>query len=132
MPVALGNKIVLSFSNATLFTIISMSLLLALVKLTFGPGAGGGRVAPVAWQSLIEAFYVFVDGMCQEQLTSAKGRFNTVIFGIFSVLISLNLVGLLPYSFTVTSQLSVTLGFSSALFVGITLFGVSRHGLKLA
>lgn len=127
VPCSYGNTFVLSFSNATLFTMISMSLVLAFVKITMGQG--GGRVAPLAWQSLLEAFYVFVEGMCQEQLTAAARRFNTVIFGIFSVLISLNLFGLLPYSFTVTSQISVTLSFSTALFIGITLFGVSRHGL---
>ena len=127
LPLTLGNTIVLSFSNATLFTLISMGLVLALVKLTL---VRGGRIAPVPWQTLFESFYDFVDGMCREQLGNSARRFTTTIFGIFSLLISLNLFGLLPYSFTVTSQLSITLSFSSALFIGITLFGIRRHGLE--
>ena len=123
----LGNTIVLSFSNATLFTLISMGLVLALAKLTL---VGGGRIAPVPWQTLFESFYDFVDGMCREQLGNYASRFTTTVFGIFSLLISLNLFGLLPYSFTVTSQLSITLSFSSALLIGITLFGIRRHGLE--
>lgn len=125
LPLTLGPGIVLSFSNGTLFTLISMGLVLALVKLTLGPG----RIVPTPWQTLFESFYDFVDGMCREQIGSAASRFTTTIFAIFSLLISLNLFGLLPYSFTVTSQLSVTLSFSSALFIGITLYGIRRHGL---
>ena len=129
LPLTLGNTIVLSFSNATLFTLVSMGLVLALVKLTLGPGVRGGTLAPSHWQTLFESFYDFVDGMCREQLAAARRQFTTTIFGIFSLLVSLNLFGLLPYSFTVTSQLSITLSFSSALFIGITLFGIRRHGL---
>ena len=129
LPLTLWGRVDASFSNATLFTLISMGLVLALVKLTLGPGVRGGRIAPAAWQTLFESFYDFVDGMCREQLANSASRFTTTIFGIFSLLISLNLFGLLPYSFTVTSQLSITLSFSSALFIGITLFGIRRHGL---
>ena len=133
LPLTLGNTIVLSFSNATLFTLVSMGLVLALVKLTLGPGVRGGLLSnPSHWQTLFESFYDFVDGMCREQLAAARIQFTTAIFGIFSLLVSLNLFGLLPYSFTVTSQLSITLSFSSALFIGITLFGIRRHGLEIA
>lgn len=127
LPLTFGNTVVLSFSNATLFLLISAGLILALVKLTL---LRGGRIAPMPWQTLFEYFYDFVDGMYREQLGNSGSRyFTTIIFSIFSLLVSLNLFGLLPYSFTVTSQLSITLSFSSALFIGITLFGVDRHGL---
>jgi len=108
-----------------------MGLVLALVKLTLGPAVRGGKAFGPAshWQTLFESFYDFVDGMCREQLAAARIQFTTTIFGIFSLLVSLNLFGLLPYSFTVTSQLSITLSFSTALFIGITLFGIRRHGL---
>ena len=57
LPLTLGNTIVLSFSNATLFTLVSMGLVLALVKLTLGPGVRGGALAtPSQWQTLFESF----------------------------------------------------------------------------
>jgi len=126
-PISFGNAVVLSFSNATVFTLVSMGLVLASVKLSLGRGFS--RVLPLGWQTLWECFYEFIDGMCREQLGGFRRRFITSILAIFTLLISLNLFGLLPYSFTVTSQLSITLSFSSGLFIGITLFGIRRHGL---
>lgn len=127
LPISFGNAVVLSFSNATVFTLVSMGLVLASVKLSLGRGFS--RVLPLGWQTLWECFYEFIDGMCREQLGGFRRRFITSILAIFTLLISLNLFGLLPYSFTVTSQLSITLSFSSGLFIGITLFGIRRHGL---
>jgi len=130
LPLTVCKTIVLSFSNATLFTLISMGVVLCLVKVTLG--GGRSRIAPVSCQTLFESFYDFVEGMCREQLGDSGSGFTTTLFVIFSLLISLNLFGLLPYSFTVTSQLSITLSFSSGLFIGITVFGVRRHGLVVA
>lgn len=121
------DSVVLSLSNATVFTLVSMGLVMASVKLSLGRGYC--RVRPLGWQALWEYFYEFIDGMCREQLGSFRRRFTTIILAIFTLLISLNLFGLLPYSFTVTSQLSITLSFSTSLFIGITLFGIKRHGL---
>lgn len=127
LPISFGNTVVLSFSNATLFTLLCMGLVLASVNLALGPGFC--RITPMGWQTLWECFYEFIDAMCREQLGSFRRRFTASILAIFTLLISLNLFGLLPYSFTVTSQLSITLSFSTALFIGITLFGIARHGL---
>jgi F-type H+-transporting ATPase subunit a len=41
-----------------------------------------------------------------------------------------NVLGLIPYSFTVTSHIIVTFVFAGAIFVGVTLLGFFRHGLK--
>ena len=127
VPISLTHTVVLSLSNATVFTLVPMGLVMASVKLSLGRGYC--RVTPLGWQTLWECFYEFIDGMCREQLGSFRRRFTTSIFAIFTLLISLNLFGLLPYSFTVTSQLSITLSFSTSLFIGITLFGIKRHGL---
>ena len=41
-----------------------------------------------------------------------------------------NVLGLIPYSFTVTSHIIVTFVFAGAIFVGVTVLGFVRHGLK--
>jgi len=40
------------------------------------------------------------------------------------------MVGMLPYSFTVTSQIIVTFMLASVIFVGVTILGFVKHGIK--
>lgn len=60
---------------------------------------------------------------------SVKQRFFPLIFVIFTFLLFSNLIGMIPYSFTVTSHFIVTLGLSFSLFIGVTLVGFQTHGL---
>ena len=40
------------------------------------------------------------------------------------------MVGMLPYSFTVTSHIIVTLAFAMFIFIGVTILGFIIHGFK--
>ena len=44
-------------------------------------------------------------------------------------ILACNLLGLLPYSFTVTSQIVVTFGLAFVVFIGVTIIGFIKHGL---
>jgi F-type H+-transporting ATPase subunit a len=41
------------------------------------------------------------------------------------------LLGLVPYSFTVTSHIVITLGLASTIFIGINYVGIRIHGLHM-
>jgi ATP synthase subunit 6 len=45
-------------------------------------------------------------------------------------ILSLNLIGLIPYSFTLTSHLIVTLSLSLAVFIGINIVCIRIHGIN--
>lgn len=53
-----------------------------------------------------------------------------VAFGMFSFVFVSNLVGLVPYSYSITCELVLTLGFSLSILLGVTLIGFSKHGLR--
>lgn len=55
-------------------------------------------------------------------------RFFPLIFFIFFSILSINLIGLIPYSFTLTSHIIITLFFSVSIFIGITIISVKSHG----
>ena len=60
-----------------------------------------------------------------------KGRFFfPLVFFLFLLVLSLNLIGLVPYSFTITSHLVVTFGLSMAIFIGINIVCVREHGIQ--
>jgi len=47
---------------------------------------------------------------------------------MFTFLLFANLLGMIPYSFTVTSHLIVTFGLAFVLFFGLNVIGVAHHG----
>jgi len=40
------------------------------------------------------------------------------------------MIGMLPYSFTVTSHIIVTLVLAVVVFIGVTIIGFAKHGIK--
>ena len=50
------------------------------------------------------------------------------LFAVFSFIFFCNLMGMIPYSFTVTSHIVVTLGLATMAFLGINVIAVRTHG----
>jgi F-type H+-transporting ATPase subunit a len=61
--------------------------------------------------------------------SSMKQQFFCLIFVTFTFLLFCNLIGMIPYSFTIRSHFIITLGLSLSLFIGITIVGFQTHGL---
>jgi len=130
IPMNIGN-LYFSFTNSSLFMLLTLSLVLLLVH--FVTKNGGGNLVPNAWQSLVELIYDFVLNLVNEQIGGLSGnvkqKFFPCILVTFLFLLFCNLQGMIPYSFTVTSHFLITLGLSFSLFIGITIVGFQRNGL---
>jgi F-type H+-transporting ATPase subunit a len=128
IPIHIGN-VYLSFTNSSLFMLLTVSVVLLLCHLVT---LHGGYLVPNAWQSLVEIIYDFVLSLVNEQISgpaSAKQGFFPIIFVTFTFLLCCNLIGMIPYSFTVTSHFIITLGLAFSLFIGVTTVGFQNHGL---
>jgi len=130
IPMKIGN-LYFSFTNSSLFMLLTLSLVLLLIH--FVTKKGGGNLVPNAWQSLVELIYDFVLNLVNEQIGGLSGnvkqKFFPCILVTFTFLLFCNLQGMIPYSFTVTSHFLVTLGLSFSIFIGITIVGFQRNGL---
>jgi F-type H+-transporting ATPase subunit a len=120
------NQYYLSFTNSSLYMLLAVGLVSLLL---YAVTMEGGRLVPGRWQSLVEMVYEFVVGLVSEQIGTVGRRFFPLIFTTFLFLLSTNLIGMIPYSFTATSHMVVTFGLSLSLFVGVTLIGFQTHGL---
>ena len=88
-------------------------------------------VVPHRWQVIIEIVYKMVLSMISDNISGNKGQFFfPLVFSIFFYVASLNLIGLVPYSFTLTSHLIVTFALSIAIFLGINIICIRIHGLE--
>jgi F-type H+-transporting ATPase subunit a len=124
IPLHLGGYDI-SYTNAALLMTIAVALITLLLVATTGRGA----LVPGRLQSLAELSYEFVAGMVRDTIGGEGERYFPLVFSIFMFILFANLLGLVPYSYTVTSQVVVT--FALAIFVvGLaTLIGLWRHRL---
>lgn len=125
LPLSWGG-VFLSFTNSALYLLLATGLFLGLLQAVTSQG---GRLVPTPWQSLVEMIYGFVGSMVEEQMGAQGRRYFPLIFTLFTFLLTANLLGMIPYSFTATSHMVVTFGLSLSLFLGITIVGFRLHGL---
>lgn len=114
-----------SFTNASLYMII----VVALISLLMIAGTSGRALVPGRIQSLAEMAYEFTANMVRTTAGTDGMRFFPFIFSIFMFVLFSNLIGLLPYSFTVTSQIVVTFALAATVLLLVVLFGCYKHGL---
>lgn len=113
------------------FTNSALAMLLAIIIFIFISDASltKATVVPNGWQSIIEMIYEFIYTLIEEQIGVKGYKYFNFIFTLFIFIVCCNLLGMIPYSFTATSQVVVTFGLSIAVFIGVTLIGFSHHGL---
>jgi F-type H+-transporting ATPase subunit a len=113
-----------SFTNSALFMVIA-----AVVITLFALYAmRGGRLVPTRLQSVAELSYEFVANMVRDNVGTSGMKYFPFIFTLFMFVLALNMLGMLPYSFTVTSHIIVTFALAAFIFIGVTLIGFWKHG----
>jgi len=116
----------LSFTNASLFMAISGALILSLLFF----GTKKKSLVPSKIQLVTEMSYTFVAKMINDTAGSNAKSFFPFIFTLFMFVLFSNMVGMLPYSFTTTSHIIVTFALAAIVFVGVTIIGFVKHGIK--
>lgn len=80
-----------------------------------------------SWQSLLETLYSVILGVVNENAGPKLVRYFPLIFTIFIIILACNLLGMVPYSFTVTSHLIVTFCTALAGFIGLNTIGIMKN-----
>jgi len=114
-----------SFTNSALFMVIAIALVSALTIW----GMRGRALVPTRLQSVAEISYEFVASMVRDNVGIAGMKYFPFIFTLFMFVLFLNMLGMVPYSFTVTSHIIVTFALALVVFIGVTVIGFARHGV---
>ena len=115
-----------SFTNSSLM----MIFVLVVGTMALSLGMRKRAMIPGRWQSIVELAYEFIANMLRENVGSEGRQYFPFIFTLFMFILFSNLLGLVPYSFTVTSHIVVTFALAMVVFIGVTIIAVARHGLK--
>lgn len=124
-PIILGSFDI-SFTNSSLYLVLVVGFIYFLFNAVT---LQGGFLVPTRWQSVVEIIYQFIANLVYEQVGAKGQQYFPWIFTTFTILIGCNILGMIPYSFTVTSHLAITFGLSLSLFIGITIIGFTIHRL---
>ncbi|MBV9512382.1 MAG: F0F1 ATP synthase subunit A [Caulobacteraceae bacterium] len=115
----------LSITNSVLFMLIAAGLI-TLFFLT----AARNEVVPGRMQALAETLYDLVDKGLTGPMIGDRGRpFLPFVFTLFSLIAVMNIIGLFPLTFTVTSQLAVTAILAIMTFTTVVVIGFLRNGI---
>src|SRR5690606_13047316 len=114
-----------SFTNSSLFMVLGVGLITGFFALAMN----GRSLVPTRMQSGAELCYEFVANMVRENVGQAGMKYFPFVFTLFTFILVMNLLGMLPYSFTVTSHIIVTFALAALVFVVVTAIGFARHGL---
>lgn len=119
----IGSKF--AFTNSSLFLFISLFVIIAFYNICLF----NSTILPNHWQSITELMYEFIQGMLFEALGYKGSRFFPFIFSTFTFIFFCNVLGMIPYTFTVTSHIIFTFGLGMTTFIGLNIIGLKRHGL---
>jgi ATP synthase subunit 6 len=116
----------ISFTNSALMMVLSTGAFITLCRVILVEGQG--HIIPNRWQSLVEFFYSFIQEMVSSNVGERGQGFFPIIFVLFIFLLTSNLIGMVPYGFTVSSHLIVTLVLSVTIYLGVTFILFREHG----
>lgn len=114
----------IEFTNSALFMVLAVLLSSAFLFFAMRPAA----TVPGRMQGLAEIMYEFVANMVQSNVGNEGRRYFPFIFTLFMFILFSNLLGLIPYSYTTTSQIVVTFAMAMFVFLGVTVIALIKHG----
>jgi ATP synthase subunit 6 len=87
-------------------------------------------IVPSRWQVIFEIIFKLVLSMVVDNVGPKGQSFFPLVFSVFFYILCLNVIGLIPYSFTLTSHFIVTFALSLFLFLGINIVCIKTHRIE--
>jgi F-type H+-transporting ATPase subunit a len=116
----------IAFTNSTLY----MLLALGLVSLLMIGATASRALVPGRMQSVAEMSYEFIANTLRASAGNEGMKFFPLVFTLFMFILAVNLLGMIPYTFTVTSHIIVTISLAMLVFLTVVIYGFWRNGLR--
>jgi F-type H+-transporting ATPase subunit a len=115
----------IAFTNSAAFMLIALVILLFLTL-----GATSSRaLVPGRMQSIAEMSYEFVATTLRSTAGTEGMKFFPLVFSLFMFILTVNVIGLIPYAFTVTSHIIITVSLALLVFFTVIIYGFWKNGL---
>lgn len=114
----------IAFTNSSAFMIAIVAVASSFLLLSTRSRA----LVPGRAQALSETLHEFVRNTLRSIAGEHGMRFFPLVFSLFIFILLANLIGMLPFAFTVTSHISVTFALAMLVFCTVTIYGLVKHG----
>jgi F-type H+-transporting ATPase subunit a len=121
----IGNQEI-AFTNSSAYMFVSV----ALISLLMIGGVAGRQLVPGRFQSMAELSYEFVANTIRSSAGSEGMKFFPLVFSLFMFIMVSNMIGIIPYTFTVSSHIIVTASLALLVFFTVLVYGFYKNGLK--
>ena len=119
-----GTEIHLTNSALFMFVAVGLTALLLL------GATAGRRLVPTRMQSMAELSYELVADTIRSTAGEEGMRFFPFVFSLFMFILFSNVIGIVPYTFTVTSHIIITAALALLVFFTVIIYGIWHNGLQ--
>jgi F-type H+-transporting ATPase subunit a len=123
VPIHIGG-LNLSLTNVSLFMVITLGVILGIMLL----GTAGRALVPGRLQSIAEMFYEFIADLVRSTMGESGMKFFPFVMSLFLFVLVANFLGLIPGTYTVTSQIIVTFALAMVVILTVFIYGLMKHG----
>jgi F-type H+-transporting ATPase subunit a len=114
------------FTNSSAYMLLSVAVICLLTV----RGMKGRQLVPGRFQAMAELSYVFVANMIRSTAGEDGMKFFPLVYSLFMFILVSNVIGIIPYTFTVSSHIIVTATFALLVFFTVLIYGFYKNGLK--
>jgi len=115
----------IALTNSALFMLLALALISWLMI-----GATRSRaLVPGRMQAIAEMSYEFIANTLRSSAGAEGMKFFPLVFTLFMFILTVNLIGMIPYAFTVTSHIIITVSLALLVFLIVLVYGFWKHGL---
>jgi F-type H+-transporting ATPase subunit a len=119
----------ITLTNFTLYSLIVFTLVVSLHLAFKGTGSNNTKLIPSQWTIALESSFASINAIVREQIGLRNEKYLPFIYSLFFFITIANLVGNTPYSFTISTSIILSVGLSFTIFIGVTIIGLTTHGL---
>src|ERR1700749_167627 len=112
--------ITLTLTNMALYSIIVLSIVLGFHYLSNNES----KLIPSKWSIFVESVYTTILSIVRDQIGVNRENYFPFIYSLFFFILIANLIGNIPYNYTLATSLVVTMGSSVTIFIGVTILGI--------
>jgi F-type H+-transporting ATPase subunit a len=123
----------ISFTNSSLWMTITTIFIIGFFSIPFLKSKKTNSVQdlyPTRLQVAAELGFNFINSLLNDTVGKEGKKYFPLVFSLFMFILFGNLFGMIPYSFTFTSHIIVTLALAMGVFIFVTILGFVKHGIK--
>src|SRR6201995_4675883 len=116
----------IAFTNASAYMLLTV-VVICLLSIR---GMKGRQLVPGRFQSAAELTYVFVAHMIRSTAGEEGMQFFALVYSMFMFILVANVISIIPYTFSITSQIIVTAASALFVFFTVLVYGFYKNGLR--